>query len=918
MEVAVTQDHYDCHAFYPGYTGMDWTAQVTGGVPPYTFNWNNGAFIEVVGAGGTSHYFEPQPLNYTVSVTVTDDVGEIVQEWGYMGGWSGSSISVYPLAYPNGNNPLFYAEISCGAPYEWGDCDTGPILNLWGNEWGYTIHAVDLNGLPDIAIWFSAPLALNEYPSSLLLDSPNLPFWCPAYGNFFTVMEPMQLPQVMVLDAEGSCANAPTGSIIAAVGGPPWPANGPVPSLRLTRTDGPFTPRWQTLAQINGTVTFDQLPAGQYELVVLGMPAAEAFHPDAVLVADTIAVSIADLGGTCGTVQGRAFVDANENCTFQTNEIRVPEAIIEMLPGPYYVQTTGTTGFNYSLVLPTGAYTMDLSHPQVEEHCSGDPIPFSITGSPTPLTVDQPTLPTVPLDVRMSLSDGPARPGFEYHVGTKVRNLTPAPAGAGTAMTLTYDPLLTFLGATPPPTSSSGNTLTWVYSGANSIGAWAERTAHVRFQVPPDVGLLGTELVTAATVVTANTDGDLSNNTAVLQTIITGAYDPNDKLARTSSGSDTWWLPGDDQWIDYRIRFQNTGTDTAFNVLITDTLPPALDPASIVVGASSHFCLWHIKGPGLLKFAFPGILLPDSNVNEPLSHGFVDFRIKVRDGFMTEPGDEVANIANIYFDFNPPVITEPSVLTVPYPEEQVLLDAKVFLGGAYDTGSGLMRDDLRSLGLLPSTEPYTALGYAFQGGGGESVDGAVLATTGPTAIVDWVVVELRPEVAPAVVAYSRAALVRRDGRVVDQDGISPVAITAPSAGYRVVLRHRNHLGVMFGDALFFQPHTSGQAEEADFSDPIWPTHGTDAQQMLDGVRALWPGDANFDGQVKYTGTSNDRDRVLVEVGGNVPSNVVSGYGGSDINMDGDSKYVGAANDRDIILQTIGGVVPTAVKVEQLP
>jgi hypothetical protein len=71
--------------------------------------------------------------------------------------------------------------------------------------------------------------------------------------------------------------------------------------------------------------------------------------------------------------------------------------------------------------------------------------------------------------------------------------------------------------------------------------------------------------------------------------------------------------------------------------------------------------------------------------------------------------------------------------------------------------------------------------------------------------------------------------------------------------------------------------------------------------------------------VKYSGVNNDRDPVLVAIGGSVPTNVVSGvYSPLDINLDGQLRYAGANNDRDIILQTIGGTVPTAVKVQQLP
>ena len=606
-------------------------------------------------------------------------------------------------------------------------------------------------------------------------------------------------------------------------------------------------------------------------------------------------------------------MDANLNCSSQINEAGVPGVVMEILPGPLYTNTS--TGGSYGLVLPNGSYTVQAQSSVVEEHCSGDPLPFTITGSPAGTTVNHPMVSLVPFDGRITQTSGAARPGFEYQVGMAVRNLTPSVSGAIT-VTLEFDPVLDFLSATPPPSTVSGNVLTW---SQPQLTAFQERSFTVRFQVPPDVGLLGTDLVTTATLATVQPDANSDNNVSTLVRTVTGAYDPNDKLAWTSMGSAQYWDPDFDTWVDYTIRFQNTGTDTAFHVIITDTLPMGLDPATLEVGAASHPFTWELKGAGVLKFKFLGILLPDSNVNEPLSHGFVGFRIRPRAGYLELPGDAVENIANIYFDYNPPVITEPCVLSVPIPTDQVLLDARVFLAGAYDTDSGLLRDDLRTQGLIPTSEPYSALGYPFQGGGGETVAPAVLATTGPTAIVDWVVVELRSPVAPEVVAYSRAALLRRDGRVVDLDGTSPVAITAPSTSYVTGLRHRNHLPVVYGEDLFFDLAESEAATLVDFTLPDAPVFGTAPQQDMGGAMALWPGDADFNGEVKYTGQDNDRDAVLITVGGATPTNVVNGtYHGTDVNLDGVVKYTGTDNDRDIILLTIGGTVPTAVKVEQVP
>ena len=84
---------------------------------------------------------------------------------------------------------------------------------------------------------------------------------------------------------------------------------------------------------------------------------------------------------------------------------------------------------------------------------------------------------------------------------------------------------------------------------------------------------------------------------------------------------------------------------------------------------------------------------------------------------------------------------------------------------------------------------------------------------------------------------------------------------------------------------------------------------------------LWAGNCYRDGavnQLKYTGTSNDRDPILVRIGGVVPTSVVNGYFPEDVTLDGSVKYTGSANDRDPILVNVGGVVPTNTRVEQLP
>lgn len=133
-----------------------------------------------------------------------------------------------------------------------------------------------------------------------------------------------------------------------------------------------------------------------------------------------------------------------------------------------------------------------------------------------------------------------------------------------------------------------------------------------------------------------------------------GAYDPNDKQGFPRGyGDDHYILPGTD--IEYLIRFQNTGTDTAFNIVIRDTLVDELNVTTVRPGASSHPYEFEIYGDGILKFTFPDIMLPDSNVNEPLSHGYVEFKVSHVEGL--DLGTVIENSAAIYFDFNEPIIT---------------------------------------------------------------------------------------------------------------------------------------------------------------------------------------------------------------------------------------------------------------------
>jgi len=145
---------------------------------------------------------------------------------------------------------------------------------------------------------------------------------------------------------------------------------------------------------------------------------------------------------------------------------------------------------------------------------------------------------------------------------------------------------------------------------------------------------------------------------------ILGAYDPNDKQAfPTGFTANRIVKPGTE--MEYLVRFQNTGNDTAFTVYVIDSLDQNLNVESFEMGAVSHSYQLSMQtmksGKTFLRWQFNNILLPDSTTNEPKSNGFIQFRISPKAGLTL--GSQVRNYADIYFDFNPPIVTNQTLTT---------------------------------------------------------------------------------------------------------------------------------------------------------------------------------------------------------------------------------------------------------------
>ncbi len=142
---------------------------------------------------------------------------------------------------------------------------------------------------------------------------------------------------------------------------------------------------------------------------------------------------------------------------------------------------------------------------------------------------------------------------------------------------------------------------------------------------------------------------------------VSAAYDPNQKTA-IPTGVGPEHLLAANKPIRYTIEFQNTGTDTAFRVLLRDILPTQLNANTFRPGFSSHPYTWEIRGADTLEVLFFPIMLPDSNVNETASHGWFSFDMEQK--LDLPDGTTIENAAFIVFDYNPPIVINTVLHTI--------------------------------------------------------------------------------------------------------------------------------------------------------------------------------------------------------------------------------------------------------------
>ena len=174
----------------------------------------------------------------------------------------------------------------------------------------------------------------------------------------------------------------------------------------------------------------------------------------------------------------------------------------------------------------------------------------------------------------------------------------------------------------PKTDSTSNYTLYW---HQNNFSPSLHKQIQLQLEMP-GVDFIGDTLTSYATISTK----EGFSYTDTIQSILTCAYDPNDKLVKPAGILDEHLTLMGSQ-LDYTVRFQNTGNDTAFNVVIVDTIDTNLSLKTFQLRGASHPVRVNANG-NVYRFEFDNILLPDSNVNEPKSHGYVKFSIRPKKG----------------------------------------------------------------------------------------------------------------------------------------------------------------------------------------------------------------------------------------------------------------------------------------------
>ena len=360
-------------------------------------------------------------------------------------------------------------------------------------------------------------------------------------------------------------------------------------------------------------------------------------------------------------ISGIVFYDINGNCIQDLGETGISNTTIYLISGNTYLYGTTNIDGYYTLSVPPGRYT--ISHTPLYNWISVCPVSGKIIIDAT--TVDNNysgndfadrVLPGQQ-DLSVSLYCNDVPPGY---TGTEYIYFTNNGSDAVNGyISFTHSNKVTFNGASPAAYNynSATQTAQWAFSNFNP---GEESIIAVYLTVPSNTPLntsiSSSVIVSSATYVQANT-----NNTDSCSFIIIDSFDPNELSVSPQGEGSEGYISAEDSILNYMIKFQNTGTDTAFNIIVTDTLSNYIDPLSInKINASSNVFL--SGSNGVLIFTLTNINLLDSSASDTGSVGYISFSAAIKKSM--PPGTVISNKAYVYFDYNNPVTTNAVINTL--------------------------------------------------------------------------------------------------------------------------------------------------------------------------------------------------------------------------------------------------------------
>jgi uncharacterized repeat protein (TIGR01451 family) len=359
-----------------------------------------------------------------------------------------------------------------------------------------------------------------------------------------------------------------------------------------------------------------------------------------------------NLGLLGNTIQGRVVIDSDSNgCS--GDDIKGSSLMVISDNGAHSFSTFTDQNGSYHVATTAGNFTTSITS-QLPDYFVSNPASFAInfTGLNNPAAIGNFCVAPVGVANDLDITVYPLnipRPGFTSRYRVIYRNK--GTISLNGTVNFEYNNMkIAFASASQNISAQTANSLAFDFT---NLQLFETRTIDVNFTVfSPPVTNLNDLLFSMVTIHPVSGDNSQEDNSATLNQRVIGSYDPNDITCL--EGNQVLIADGD-EYLHYIIRFQNTGTANAINVRVENILDSKLDWTSMQLESLSHSGRVEINDGSEVKFIFDNIHLPASTIDEPRSHGFITYKVKPRSNVAV--GDIVNNTADIFFDFNPAIVT---------------------------------------------------------------------------------------------------------------------------------------------------------------------------------------------------------------------------------------------------------------------